>query len=250
MTGRLQGRVALITGAGNGIGRAIAETFAREGAIVGVNDLKPEFTKACVEAITQAGGRAVDLPADASRQETVQKMVENLRQSHGRLDVMVNNAAWVRYGAIDTITEQTTERMLAIGFSGVVWGIQAAAVAMDRGGSIINIASAAAFLGMPNALLYCGIKAGVLGLTRSAAAELGAKRIRVNAIAPGSTKTEAVAAMLTPEKLALRLAKTPLGRLGEVDDVANAALFLASDESAFISGATLSVDGGQTFAFS
>ena len=250
MSGRLQGRVALITGAGNGIGRAIAEAFAREGAIVGVNDLKPEFTRDCVAAISNSGGRAIDLPADASRRDAVHAMVDTLRQSHGRLDVVVNNAAWVRYGPIGEITERSIDRMLAIGFEGVVWGMQSASTAMDRGGSIINIASAAAYLGMPNALVYCGIKSGVLGLTRAAAAELGPKQIRVNAIAPGSTRTEAVAAMLTPDKLAVRLAKTPLGRLGEVEDVAKAALFLASDESAFISGATISVDGGQTFAFS
>ena len=250
MNGRLQGRVALITGAGNGIGRAIAETFAREGAIVGVNDLKPEFTRACVDAITATGGHAVDLPGDASRRDTVHAMVDKLRQSHGRFDIMVNNAAWVRYEAIESINEKTMERMLAIGFAGVTWGIQAAAAAMDRGGSIINIASAAAYLGLPNAMLYCGIKSGVLGLTRSAATDLGPKRIRVNAIAPGSTRTDAVASKLTPEKLAVRIAKTPLGRLGEVEDVAKAAVFLASDDSCFISGATLSVDGGQTFAFS
>ncbi len=250
MKGRLQGRVALVTGAGNGIGRAIAEAFAREGAIVGVNDLKPEFTRGCVEAIIKAGGQAVDLPADASRRDAVHAMVSSLCQSHGRLDVMVNNAAWVRYGPIDAITEKTMDRMMAIGFAGVAWGIQSAAAAMDRGGSIINIASAAAFLGMPNALVYCGIKSGVLGLTRSAAAELGPKQIRVNAIAPGSTRTDAVAAMLTPDKVALRIAKTPLGRLGEVEDVARAAVFLACDESSFVSGTTLSVDGGQTFAFS
>ncbi len=250
MSGRLQGRVALITGAGNGIGRAIAEAFAREGAIVGVNDLRPEFTQACVAAITKAGGQAVDLPADASGRDAVHAMVAQLRQSHGRLDVMVNNAAWVRYEPIESINEKTMDRMLAIGFAGVAWGIQSAAAAMDRGGSIINIASAAAFLGLPNAMVYCGIKSGVLGLTRSAATELGPRNIRVNAIAPGSTRTEAVMSKLTLEKLSARLSKTPLGRIGEVEDIAKAAVFLACDESSFVTGATLSVDGGQTFAFS
>ena len=250
MTGRLQGRVALVTGSGNGIGRAIAEAFAREGAIVGVNDLRPEFTQATVQVITAAGGVAVDLPMDAGKRDAVHSAVQALRARYGRFDVMVNNAAWVRYEPIHTINEKTMERMLAIGFSGVAWGIQAAAGAMDKGGAIINIASAAAYLGLPNAMLYCGIKSGVLGLTRSAATDLGPRKIRVNAIAPGSTRTDAVASKLTPEKLALRIAKTPLGRLGEVEDIAKAAVFLASDESGFISGTTLSVDGAQTFSMS
>ena len=134
MSGRLQGRVALITGAGNGIGRAIAEAFASEGAIVGVNDLKPEFTRGCVEAITSAGGRAVDLPGDAASRATVHAMVDQLRRTHGRFDIMVNNAAWVRYDPIEAISEKTMDRMLAIGFAGVAWGIQAAGAAMGRGG--------------------------------------------------------------------------------------------------------------------
>ena len=250
MTGRLQGRVALITGSGNGIGRAIAELFAREGAVVGINDLKADVTRSVADAINAAGGQAVALPMDASSRQNVHAAVETLKSRYGRFDIMVNNAAWVRYEPIESITEKTMERMTAIGFSGVVWGIQAAAAAMgDKGGAIINIASAAAFLGLPNAMLYCGIKSGVLGLTRSAAADLGPRGIRVNAIAPGSTRTDAVAAKLTPEKLADRLERTPLRRLGEVGDVASAALFLASDESSFISGAVLSVDGAQTFSF-
>ena len=250
MSGSLAGRVALVTGAGNGIGQAIALRFAAEGAIVGVNDLEPEFTARTMALIAEAGGVAEDLPADASQRETVRELVLGLAARQGRFDIMVNNAAWVRYGGIETITEKTYERMTAIGFGGVVWGIQAAAEAMGAdGGSIINIASSAAFLGMPNALLYCGIKAGVTGLTRSAAVELGPRGIRVTAIAPGSTKTEAVAAMLTPEMVEKRTSRTPLRRLGEVGDIADAALFLASDASRYVSGSVLMVDGGITHAF-
>lgn len=250
MSGSLAGRVALVTGAGNGIGQAIALRFAREGAIVGVNDIKPEFTARTVALIAKAGGIAEDLPGDASRRDTVRDLVLGLAARRGRFDVIVNNAAWVRYGGIETITEKTYERMTAIGFGGIIWGIQAAAEAMgDKGGSIINIASSAAFLGMPNALIYCGIKAGVTGLTRSAAAELGPRGIRVTAIAPGSTRTEAVAAMLTPEMVEKRTSRTPLRRLGEVDDIAEAALFLASDASRYVSGSVLMVDGGITHAF-
>ena len=249
MSGRLAGRVALVTGSGNGIGRAIAEAFAREGAIVGVNDLKPEFTRDAVAAIAAAGGQASDLPGDMSRRDGVRAAVMDMKARHGRFDIMVNNAAWVRYEPIGEISEKTMDRMVAIGFSSVAWGIQAAAEAMDRGGSVISIASVAAFIGLPQALLYCGVKAGVLGLTRSAAVELGPRGIRVNAIAPGSTRTQAVEAKLTPEKLASRLARTPLRRLGEVEDIARAAVYLASDESSFVSGAALTVDGAQSISF-
>ncbi len=251
MTGCLAGRVALVSGAGNGIGQAIACKLAGEGAIVGVNDLKPEFTTRTVEMIRAAGGMAEALPGDASKRDSVRGLVLEMAARHGRFDVIVNNAAWVRYGSIASITEKTLDRMVAIGFAGVVWGIQAAAEAMaETGGSIINIASSAAFLGMPNALTYCGIKAGVTGLTRSAAAELGPQGIRVNAIAPGSTQTEAVMAMLDEEKIAMRVARTPLRRMGRVDDIAEAALYLASDRSSFVSGSVMLVDGGITHAFS
>ena len=249
MIGSLAGRVALVSGAGNGIGQAIALRFAREGAIVGVNDLKPEFTAKTVAMIRDAGGIAEDLPGDASQRDIVRANVLGLAARHGRFDIIVNNAAWVRYGDIASITEKTYERMTAIGFGGVLWGIQAAAEAMTNGGSIINIASSAAFLGMPGALVYCGIKAGVTGLTRSSAAELGPKGIRVNAIAPGSTKTEQVMAMLSEEKVALRVARTPLRRMGEPADIADMAQFLASDASSFVSGSVMLVDGGITHAF-
>lgn len=246
----LEGRVALVTGSGNGIGRAIAKRVATEGAVVGINDLKPEFTRAAVEEIEATGGVTMDLPMDASDRGNVHAAVAVLRERFGRFDIMVNNAACVRYEPIVEITEKTMRRMVDIGFAGVAWDIQAAADAMgERGGIIVNIASSAAFLGMPNAMLYCGIKAGVAGLTRAAAAELGPRGIRVNAIAPGSTRTEAVMAKLTPEKIQQRLERTPLRRLGEVEDIADAALFLAGEQSRFVSGTVLSVDGGITFAF-
>ena len=249
MSGTLQNRVALITGAGNGIGQAIALRLAREGAIVGVNDLKSEFTARTLEQIRAAGGRAVDLPGDASSRSVVTNMVQTLAAQHGRFDVMVNNAAWVRYEPISEISERSLDRMMAIGFSGVVWGIQAAAAAMKTGGVIVSIASSAAFLGMPNAMVYCGIKAGVTGLTRSAATELGPQGIRVNAVAPGSTRTDAVVAKIGPEKMAERIARAPLRRMGEVEDIAEAAYFLASDASSFVTGSVMLVDGGITHAF-
>lgn len=250
MTQQLEGRVALVTGAGNGLGRAIAMKFAAHGAIVGVNDLRAEFTARTVAAIRAAGGQAEDLPGDASGRDAVRELVLGLKRRHGRFDVIVNNAAWVRYEGIETITEKTYDRMTAIGFGAVVWGIQAAAEAMDgKGGVIINIASTAAQMGLPNAMLYCGIKAGVTGLTRSAATDLGAKGIRVVAIAPGPIGTEAVLAKLTDDMLEKRAARSPLHRLGDPDDIAEAALYLASDASRYVTGSVLTVDGGIANAF-
>jgi NAD(P)-dependent dehydrogenase (short-subunit alcohol dehydrogenase family) len=153
-----------------------------------------------------------------------------------------------------TIADGTPEmlhRMTATGFDSVVWGIQCAAPVMARGGggSIVNIASAAAFLGMPNALIYAGVKAGVLGLTRAAAVELGPQRVRVNAICPGSIQTEGVRINVDPAMAAKRLARTPLVRLGEVQEVVSAALlYLAGDEGNWMTGELMLVDGGATHA--
>ncbi len=251
MTGCLAGRVVLVTGSGSGIGQGIACLFAREGAIVGVNDRRSGLTAATIKLIRDAGGVADDVPADASSRTEIRAAVLDMAARHGRFDIMVNNAAWVRYEKIADISEKTLDRMVAIGFSGVVWGMQAAAEAMGtKGGAIVNIASSAAFLGMPNALVYCGIKAGVTGLTRSAANDLGPQGIRVNAVAPGSTKTEAVMGMLDDAMVAAREARAPLRRMGEVEDIAEAALFLASDRSRFVTGSVMLVDGGITNAFS
>ena len=247
---RMTGKVALITGGAQGIGRAICERFAAEGATVGVLDIKADNAERAAQAIRDQGGKALALHGNVAERGTFENAVTELERSCGRLDVLVNNAIWVRYGPIDAITPEMLERMVGTGFSSVVWGMQVAAAAMARagGGSIINIASAAGFLGIPNALLYCGVKAGVLGLTRSAAVELGSRKIRVNAIAPGTIMTEGVSINVDEAGMAKRIARTPIGRLGQVEDIANIACFLASDESGFITGESMLVDGGVTHA--
>ncbi len=248
---RMTGKVALITGGAQGIGRAICERFAAEGATVGVLDIKAEYAESAAQAIRDQGGKALAFAGNVAERSTFENAVNEMERSCGRLDVLVNNAMWVRYGPIDAIKPEMLERMVGTGFSSVVWGMQVGAAAMARtgGGSIVNIASAAGFLGIPNALLYCGVKAGVLGLTRSAAVELGPRKIRVNAIAPGSIMTEGVSINVDEAGMAKRLARTPIGRLGQVEDIANIALFLASDESGFITGESMLVDGGVTHAF-
>ena len=163
----------------------------------------------------------------------MRKAVLGLAERAGRLDVLVNNAAWVRYQAIPDVAPETVDRMVEIGFKAVIWGIQAAAEAMDpeRGGAIVNLASVAGIVSARNSIVYSGIKAGVMGITRAAAAELGVRRIRVNAVAPSAVPTEGTQRNRNAELDARRIARTPLGRLGTVDDIARVICFLAGDES-------------------
>ncbi|MEP6719963.1 MAG: SDR family oxidoreductase [Variovorax sp.] len=248
---RMEGKVALVTGGAQGIGRAIADRFAAEGAIVAVLDIEADDAERAAQAIRDQGGQAVACAGNVAERATFEAAVDTLERQYGRLDVLVNNAIWVRYGPIDAITPETLDRMVATGFNSVVWGTQFAArlMAKGSGGSIINIASAAGFIGMPNGLIYCGVKAGVLGLTRASAVELGPKKIRVNAIAPGTIMTEGVSINVDEAGMAKRIARTPVGRLGQVEDIANAAVFLAGDESGFMSGGSMLIDGGVTHAF-
>ncbi|WP_413062401.1 SDR family NAD(P)-dependent oxidoreductase (plasmid) [Sphingomonas carotinifaciens] len=250
MAGELEGKVALVTGASRGLGRAIAELFSAEGAAVAVLDLKQHWAQAVAEGIVAAGGRAIGLGADVSDRGAVQAAVAETVAAFGALDVMVNNAMWNRYEPIADIAPDTLARMAGVGFDGVVWGIQAAADAMaGRGGAIVNIGSMAGRLGSPNSLLYAGIKAGVDGLTRAASVELGPRGIRVNTVAPTTVATEGVKAILSPETLSRRVMQHPLGRIAETGDIAQAALWLASDRAGFVTGQSLAVDGGIGHAF-
>jgi len=248
---RMEGKVALVTGGAQGIGRAICDRFAAEGAVVAVLDIKADNAERAAQAIRERGGQAVACAGNVAERATFESAVTTLEGLYGRLDVLVNNAIWVRYGPIDAITPEMLDRMVGTGFKSVVWGTQVAAALMakGRGGSIINIASAAGFLGMPNGLIYCGVKAGVLGLTRASAVELGPKKIRVNAIAPGTIMTEGVSINVDEAGMAKRIARTPVGRLGQVEDIANAAVFLAGDDSGFMTGESMLIDGGVTHAF-
>jgi NAD(P)-dependent dehydrogenase (short-subunit alcohol dehydrogenase family) len=249
---RLQGRVALVTGGGRGIGRAIAEAFAGEGAAVGVLDLKPEIADEAVQAISGAGGKAMALVGNVARRQEVFAAVARLGEAFGPVTVLVNNAMWNRYGPIETQTEEMIDRMIDVGLKGTVWGCQAVLEDMARsgGGAIVNIASPSAVLAMSNGIMYSAVKAAVAALTRSAAAEFGPRRIRVNAVAPGPTPTEGANRVVSEEAWERRRARVPIGRLGTPRDVAQAALFLASDEASFITGDMLFVDGGITYAFS
>jgi 3-oxoacyl-[acyl-carrier protein] reductase len=247
MSQAFAGRVALVTGSGNGIGRATALELAAKGATVGVNDLKAEFVDRVVAEITAGGGRALPVVQNVSTREGMRRAVHLMAETSGQLDVLVNNAAWVRYQASPDVAAETMDRMLDIGFKAVIWAIQAAAEVMDsqRGGTIVNLASMAGIVSARNSIVYSGIKAGVAGITRAAAAELG-PRIRVNAVAPSAVPTEGTMRNRNVERDAQRVARMPLGRLGTVEDIAHVICFLAGDDSGYLTGQTISADGGYT----
>ncbi|KAI9016204.1 hypothetical protein DFJ74DRAFT_679764 [Hyaloraphidium curvatum] len=249
MPGRLDGKVALVTGGARGIGRACANALAAEGATVGILDRSVDVAQEVCSAIEARGGKAAAFAGDVSKKADVFAAVRAMREKHGRFDVIVNNAMWVRYGPVQELTEDALDRMVGTGFKSVVFGIQAAAEAMENGGSVVNIASAAAFKGLPRAMAYCGVKAGVLGLSRSAAVDLGKLQIRVNCVCPGSVPTEGVGINVDPEVVKSRIAKTPRGRLTAAEEVAKAVVFLASDDSVAVTGESILVDGGATQAF-
>lgn len=245
----LAGRYALVTGAGAGIGKATALRLAARGAIVGVNDLKEELVNDTVETLIAAGGHAFPVVKNVSTREGITEAVNFVYERGGRFDILISNAAWVRYQSVLEIAPETVDRMLDVGFKAVIWGIQAATAVMDpeRGGSIVNVASTAALRSAANSIVYSGIKSGILGITRAAAAELGARNIRVNAVCPSAVPTEGTVRNRSEERDARRVATTPLGRLGNVDDIAKAIVYLASDDAGFVTAQWMAVDGGITF---
>lgn len=252
MNGRLDGKVALITGGGLGIGRAICDRFAAEGATVGVFDLKPEFAESAAQEICDAGGRAIPLIGNAALREDIETAVDRLQREFAPVTLLVNNAMWNRYGPLEEQDEKTISRMIDVGFKSVIWGYQVVVPQMRAagGGAIVNIGSPSAVLAMKHGVMYSAVKAAVAAATRSGAAEFGPDNIRVNAIAPGPTQTDGAMRIVTEDGWERRRERVPLRRLGQPADMANAALFLASDEAAFINGEILFVDGGITYAFS
>lgn len=242
---RLAGKVAIITGGSKGIGRETAILFAREGASVAVVDVDSAAGQETIEEIASFEGKAVFFLVDVAETEQVQHMVQETLEKFGRIDILINNAGITRDAFLTKMDLAAWTSVININLTGVFNYTQAVASTMIQqgSGSIINASSVVGVYGNVGQTNYSAAKAGVIGMTKSWARELGKKGIRVNAIAPGFIISDMTAKV--PEKvLDIMKEKTPLGRLGTTRDVANAYLFLASEESGFINGAILSVDGG------
>jgi NAD(P)-dependent dehydrogenase (short-subunit alcohol dehydrogenase family) len=255
MTERLKEKVALITGAGSGIGREMALLFAREGARIVAGDLNAEGNAETVRLVEEQGGTALAVSLNVTIAQEVEAAVQATLDHFGALNILCNNAGvGEKRTFILNLEESEWERVFAINAKGVFLGIKYGAAAMikaGQGGSIINTASVAGVVGNPGTVAYSSSKAACIHLTRTAALELARFQIRVNAIAPAFTVTPMVETMLSnrrdPESARQKLESViPLGRLGTPEEIANAALYLASDESSFTTGAVLVLDGGLT----
>ena len=252
---RLKDKVALITGAGSGIGRETALLFASEGARVVVVDVNDAGGQAVAEELRGSGGEAVYVHADVSKAAEAELMIRAAEASYGRLDVLFNNAGISHPDDDDAVTteEEVWDLTMNINLKGVFLGCKHGIPALRRagGGSIINTASFVAVLGAATPqLAYTASKGGVLAMTRELAVIHARENIRVNALCPGPLRTELLMKYLdTEEKRQRRLVHIPMGRFGEAKEIARAALFLASDESSFTTGATFLVDGGITAAY-
>lgn len=241
----LTDQVAIVTGAGRGIGRAIALRLSELGASVVVNNRDPERNRAMVEAITEAGGRAVGQPGDVAEPDVAEALVKAATDSYGRLDIVVNNAGIVRDTLIARMTDEQWSEVLNVNLTGAFQLIRAATRPMmrQRSGRIINISSVVGRIGNAGQANYAASKAGLIGLTMSVARELAPRGVTCNAVAPGFID-EGMTEGLNDEIRQVLLKTIPLARLGAADDVANAVAFLASDRASYITGQVLSVDGG------
>jgi len=247
MAGRLDGKVALISGAARGMGECEARLFAREGAKVVLGDVLEEQGRKVAAEINQQGGAAMFVRLDVTTEGDWQQAAATAEQTYGKLDVLVNNAGIVRMSPLDETTLEAWNEVINVNQTGVFLGMKHAVPAMRRagGGSIINISSVAGLVGLPNIPAYQASKGAVRLLTKNAAVQYAKDKIRANSIHPGRIETP-MTANLTPERRQLVLSMTPLGRDGKPEEVAYGVLYLASDESSFVTGSELVIDGGYT----
>jgi NAD(P)-dependent dehydrogenase (short-subunit alcohol dehydrogenase family) len=246
---RLKDKTALVTGAASGIARATAELFASEGATVVVADNAADAGGETVAAIKAAGGKALFVQTDVSDSGQVSRMVDTAVRAYGRIDILFNGAGILLYGTVLETDERAWNRVLSINLNGTYLCCRAVLPHMIRqgGGSIINVASTVgAHDACANAVAYVTSKGGVTLFTRAIAIDHARQGVRVNAICPGATDTPMLRNALSPEAVEALAQSQPIGRLGRPEELAKAALFLASDDSSFVTGSAMYVDGGQT----
>ncbi|MGH6858269.1 MAG: SDR family NAD(P)-dependent oxidoreductase [Methylocella sp.] len=245
---RLSGKIAVVTGASKGIGAEIAKSFAAEGAAVVVNYASSkDGADRVVAAIGAEGGKAIAVQGDVGKAADVKKIFAEAKQAYGRLDILVNNAGVYNLLPLEGVTEEEFHRHFNINVLGLLLATQEAAKLFgDKGGSVINIGSVASELNSPNSVVYTATKGAVDAVTRVLAKELGPRKIRVNSINPGVVETEGTrtAGVVGGNFENQFVGMTPLGRIGRPDDIAPVAVFLASDESRWVTGDTLVVSGG------
>jgi 3-oxoacyl-[acyl-carrier protein] reductase len=245
---KLQNKVAIVTGASKGIGASIARQFATEGASVVVNySSSKEGADRVVADITRSGGKAIAVKADVSKHAEIDRLFAETIKAFGHLDILVNNAGIYEFSPLETITEEHFHKIFNLNVLGLILSSQEAAKYFDsKGGSIINISSLASTAAIPNSAVYSATKAAVDSVTRVLATELGPRHIRVNAINPGIVLTEGVESAGIDESDFRKQAeaRTPLGRVGQPEDIAPAAVFFASDDSQWITGETMVIAGG------
>jgi len=248
MSKRMQGKVAFVTGGGTGIGAATAIRFAEEGAVVVVCGRRAEPLNEVVAQITAAGGRAEAVQADVSSEAQITGAIEAAAARHGRLDVLVNNAMAYTWGALESTSTADWHANFATSVDGTFWGTRAAMRLMKPGGgSIINLSSICGTLGTAWMAGYSAAKAAIINFSKAAAAEGAAAGIRVNVVVPAVVETPATAGMLSDENARKGTEKLiPMGRVGQPRELANAILFLASDEASYVTGVALPVDGGRS----
>ncbi len=246
--GKLQGKVAIVTGASKGIGAGIAKQLAAEGATVVVNYASSkQGADAVVKEITGKGGKAVAIQADMAKQADIERLFAESKKQFGKLDILVNNAGIYEFSPLDGITSEHFHKQFDLNVLGLVMASREAAKHFDGdGGSIINLSSLVSISPVPNASIYSATKGAVDAITKSLSKELGPRKIRVNAINPGMVVTEGVQTSgLDQSDFRKDLeSRTPLGRIGKVEDIAPAAVFFASNDSAWITGETLVIAGG------
>ena len=250
---RLKGKVTIVTGGGSGIGRAIALGLAAGGARVAVLGRRPEPLEGVVKEISQVGGEAIALAADVTRDAEGRKAAEETEKAFGRIDVLVNNAGALSVSTVDSISEEEWDRVLATNLKGPFLMSRAVLPAMRRvgGGSIINIGSVLGLVAMRDRAAYCASKGGVTLLTKAMALDHAHENIRVNCICPAIVETDLIRDLFSKTEEGskardARLSTLPLGRFGKPADIAGLAVFLASDESSWMTGVAVPVDGGLT----